>query len=120
MTFDEKLKAVLDHLRTLPPSRSASLAITKLEECALWASCAANGVASPIDWVTGTNVPTPPKRTAVLVPRPGEPFTSFAERLVASAPAEGMFNGRMMRAAPGESTSLVADRWARAFEGKAS
>lgn len=62
MTFDEKLKAVLDHLRTLPASRSASLAVTKLEECAFWASCAANGIASPIDWVTGDAPTTPTKK----------------------------------------------------------
>lgn len=44
-------KELLDQLRSLPKSREQSLAITKLEECAFWASCASRRVTSPIDWV---------------------------------------------------------------------
>jgi len=61
MTLDEKMKAVLDHLRTLPNSRERSLAITKLEECAFWSSSAAQGVSSPIDWVMGEEPAKPPR-----------------------------------------------------------
>lgn len=51
MTLADLLKATLDEIRTLPKSREQSLAITKLEECAYWASCAVRGIGSPIDWV---------------------------------------------------------------------
>lgn len=46
----EGFKALLDGIRSLPKSREQSLAITKLEECAFWTSCASRCVASPIDW----------------------------------------------------------------------
>lgn len=45
----EKMKEVLVDLRALPKSREASLAITKLEECAFWAALAVDGIVSPID-----------------------------------------------------------------------
>lgn len=57
MNLAEKMKAVLDHLRTLPQSRERALAMTKLEECAFWSSAAAQKVSSPIDWVMGEEAP---------------------------------------------------------------
>lgn len=53
----DRFKALLDEIRALPKCREQSLAITKLEECAFWASCAQSRVASPIDWVN-----EPPKK----------------------------------------------------------
>lgn len=51
MDLADHFKALLDELRALPKSREQSLAITKLEECAFWTSCASRRVSSPIDWV---------------------------------------------------------------------
>ena len=48
MTLARKMAAVLVHLRELPKSREASLAITKIEECAWWASLAIEGITDPI------------------------------------------------------------------------
>lgn len=59
MTLAEKMKEVLDHLRTLPVSRERALAMTKLEECAFWSSAAAQNISSPIDWVMGEESATP-------------------------------------------------------------
>lgn len=49
MTLAKKMAGVLVDLRALPRSREASLAITKLEECAYWAALAVEGIVSPID-----------------------------------------------------------------------
>lgn len=51
MDLADHFKALLDAIRALPKSREQSLAVTKLEECAFWTSCASRRVASPIDWV---------------------------------------------------------------------
>lgn len=61
MDLADKMKAVLDHLRTLPNTRERALAIAKLEECAFWASCASRLISSPIDWVA--EPVDPPKLT---------------------------------------------------------
>lgn len=52
MTLAQKMAAVLKHLRELPKSREASLAITKIEECAWWASLAIEGITDPIEKLT--------------------------------------------------------------------
>lgn len=49
VTLASKMVEVLKHLRTLPKSREASLAITKIEECAWWASLAVEGITDPIE-----------------------------------------------------------------------
>ncbi len=49
MTLAQKMAAVLVELRALPKSRESALAITKIEECAWWASLAIEGITSPIE-----------------------------------------------------------------------
>lgn len=52
MTLAEKLAFVLEDLHKLPPGRAKSLAMTKLDEVALWAACAIQGV-DPVAWFNG-------------------------------------------------------------------
>lgn len=49
MTLAQKMAAVLKHLRELPKSRESALAITKIEECAWWASLACENITDPIN-----------------------------------------------------------------------
>lgn len=60
MNLAEKLKAVLDHLRSLPPTKAREKAIERLEECALWAACALQDVGHPIDLANEPSVDFPP------------------------------------------------------------
>ncbi len=48
-TLAKKYHEVLTHLRTLPKTRETSLAITNLEQSAMWAACGVDLVGSPID-----------------------------------------------------------------------
>lgn len=57
MTLAKKMAAVLVELRALPKSREASLAVTKLEECAWWASLAIEGITSPIEKLVDLDEP---------------------------------------------------------------
>lgn len=56
-TFADLYRSVLTALRGLGPSREASLAITKLEESAMWAACACSKVTLPIDAALGAKKP---------------------------------------------------------------
>lgn len=48
-TLAEKYWEVLDHLRQLPKTRETALAITNLEQSAMWAACGVDLIGSPID-----------------------------------------------------------------------
>lgn len=62
MTLAQKMAAVLVELRAMPKSREASLAITKLEECAWWAALAVEGITSPIERLADGDPLTRPKK----------------------------------------------------------